>query len=265
MQPHWQARINKTLQRDYQWQAFAQGSSNQLFKGINPDAPALVARINGVNTLTPGVNREREALLLDELQCHSWAPQIIHNNPAQGWCVMRCYKPLNATSLTATQQQQLLAAIAELQCTQPPNPDGLLTIDYHQLMLENYQSLAVRHNDRDILKQIAVFEHELATLPTLPHCLVHHDLHLGNLATTPLHLHEHVIILDWEYGGLGNAWFDLATLHRFLDIPLKHLIKLPAVRHLSDKDFHDGIHSAIQLSEMIDALWYWARAINQPE
>lgn len=294
MQQHWQARINEVLQQNYQWSAFAKGSSNQLFKGINQDssnAPALIARINGANAITPGVNRQCEAVLLDELKHYEWAPQIIHNAPEEDWCVMRCYQPLIAKSLTAPQQQQLLAAIAELQRIQPYNPDGLLTIDYHQLILENYQSLAVQLNDRGALEQIAVFEQDLFGLPKLPLCFVHHDLHMGNLAldtntntdtdtdtestysespthkqipeSSALQSNEQVIILDWEYGGLGNAWFDAAAMHRFLEISPEDLIELPAFSTFNTEDFNHGLNAAIKLSETIDALWYWAREINQ--
>ncbi|WP_022952604.1 phosphotransferase family protein [Leucothrix mucor] len=286
MQQHWQARINNALQQNYQWTAFAKGSSNQLFKGINQDsanAPVLIARINGANAITPGVNRRRESVLLDELKHFKWAPQIIRNAPEEGWCVMRCYEPLIAKSLTAPQQQQLLAAIAELQSIQPYNPDGLLTIDYHQLMLENYQSLAVQLNDREALEQIAVFERGLFGLPKLPLCLVHHDLHMGNLALntntkstfsesatheqipeiSSLKSDEQVIILDWEYGGLGNAWFDAAAMHRFLKVSPEDLIKLPAFSTFNTEAFNHGLNAAIKLSETIDALWYWAREINQ--
>ena len=288
MQQHWQARINEVLQQNYQWSAFAKGSSNQLFKGINQDssnAPALIARINGANAITPGVNRQREAVLLDELKHCKWAPQIIRNAPEEGWCVMRCYEPLIAKSLTALQQQQLLAAIAELQRIQPHNPDGLLAIDYHQLILENYQSLAVQLNDREALEQIAVFERGLLELPELPLCLVHHDLHMGNLAldtntdtestysesathkqileSSALQSNKQVIILDWEYGGLGNAWFDAAAMHRFLKVSPEDLIKLPAFSTFNTEAFNHGLNAAIRLSETIDALWYWAREINQ--
>jgi len=288
MQQHWQARINNALQQHYRWTAFAKGSSNQLFKSINQDsanAPVLIARINGANAIAPGVNRQREAVLLDELKHCKWAPQIIRNAPEEGWCVMRCYEPLIAKSLTAPQQQQLLAATAELQSIQPHNPDGLLAIDYHQLILENYQSLAVQLNDRGALEQIAVFEQDLFGLPKLPLCFVHHDLHMGNLAldtntdtestysespthkqtpeSSALQSNEQVIILDWEYGGLGNAWFDAAAMHRFLMIPSEDLITLPAFSAFNTEDFNHGLNAAIKLSEIIDALWYWAREINQ--
>jgi thiamine kinase len=290
MQQHWQTRINEALQQHYQWVAFAKGSSNQLFKGMNqdsPNAPVLIARINGANAITPGVNRQREAVLLDELKHFEWAPQIIRNAPEEGWCLMRCYEPPHAKSLTALQQQQLLAAVAELQSIQPYNPDGLLTIDYHQLMLESYQSLAVQLNDREALEQIAVFERGLFELPKLPLCLVHHDLHMGNLALdtntdtdtestysesathkqipeiSALQSNEQVIILDWEYGGLGNAWFDAAAMHRFLEISPEDLIELPAFSTFNTEDFNHGLNAAIKLSETIDALWYWNREISQ--
>jgi thiamine kinase len=241
----------------------------------------LIARINGANAITPGVNRQREAVLLDELKHFEWAPQIIRNAHEEGWCVMRCYEPLHAKSLTVSQQQQVLAAIAKLQSIQPHNPDGLLTIDYHQLILENYQSLATQYSDRRALEQIAEFERGLVGLPELPRCLVHHDLHIGNLALdtestysesathkqipeiSALQSNEQVIILDWEYGGLGNAWFDAAAMHRFLEISPEDLIELPAFSTFNTEAFNHGLNAAIRLSETIDALWYWAREINQ--
>lgn len=122
-------------------------------------------------------------------------------------------------------------------------------------------------NETLALQQIANVEDGLAALPKLPACLVHHDLHRGNLALDVLSGAQQLIILDWEYSGLGNAWFDAAAMHRFLKISPELLQALPAFhdfdkhQSLAINEFNEGLATAIQLSEIIDALWYWARKL----
>ena len=294
MQPDWQRQINQILGATYDWEIFAKGSSNTLYRG-QLEGEQVVLRRNGPVSATPGVNREREALLLNLITPYKWSPDIIENRVSEDWCLMRCYSPLtnkyalkhsledenhhthsaqdnnsleSTNKLSSPQQNQLIAAISDLQNTSlettlTTDEKSLLTINYQQLWDTVYLPLAQARNDRVIIEWIDTIKHQLKTLPTLSSCLVHHDLHIGNLALETPEIgskHEQLILLDWEYGGIGNAWFDAAAMVRFLNIPNEMIFNLPCFKHLTKPCFQAGLKQAIELSELINKLWYRARS-----
>jgi len=269
MQPDWQHSINQTLGKPYQWQHFAKGSSNTLYRGIltAPDSTHsnVVLRINGPAALTPGVNRQREDTLLKALAPFNWAPAILYNHLKAGWCAMRYYQPLTQASLSHSQQQQLLLAIAQLQTIHPPTAHAItLKIDYADLWEDVYTPLIEQRQDQQAHARLTSIQQQLSRLPTLPQCLVHHDLHHGNLALyhalNQQAKDKQLILLDWEYGGIGNAWFDLAALARFFAISPSKIMELPALQWLTPQQKAQGLQQAITLSQHLDQLWHWARA-----
>ena len=262
MQPNWQRQINEELGKNYRWEVFAKGSSNALYRGQFEDE-YIVLRKNGPASDTPGVNREREALLLALISAHQWAPQIIENQVNDGWCAMQSYNPL----LAKPQQTQLLDAIRDLQNInlKPILQNGknsLLTIDYQEIWDTAHLPQAQARGDKQAIEWIKQIKHQLGTLPSLPNTLVHHDLHLGNLAleytkTNPEQ--SQLILLDWEYGGIGNAWFDASALVRYFNISPELIYTLPSYQHLSKSAFQAGLQQAIELSELVNKLWHRTR------
>lgn len=270
MQLNWQQSVNKALGTNYHWAPFAKGSSNELFLGRFEDQ-CIVLRKNGLTTKAVGISRNREALLLHLIGNYSWAPKIILNQPENGWCVIPLYHALFETNdkqiLSLSHQAQLIQAISDLQAHALCNKElganlTTLTINYQQLWDDTYRPIAEARADTQAQRWIEEIEQRLNSLPSVPPSLVHHDLHLGNLALDIGTIREHqsqLILLDWEYGGIGNPWFDAAALARFFHIPSESIAMLPAFQFLNKQQFQTGLRQAIELSTLLDTLWYWAR------
>lgn len=308
MQPDWQQYINQELGKPYRWEAFAKGSSNTLYRGQFDDDD-VVLRKNGTTSETPGVSRDREALLLNLISTYQWAPDIIDNRVSEDWCVMRCYSPLNdgspseiqklhlpddsnkpeqtpaannsskaqsindpvqaqTTPLLSNQQQaQLVKAISDLQnillkTTIQDDEYSKLKINYQQTWDTAYLPQALARNDQQSICWIKEINQHLETLPLIPESLVHHDLHIGNLALNTKNdtqERDELILLDWEYGGIGNAWLDAAALVNFFNISSEVISTLPVFQQLSNRTFQEGLQQAIELRELINRLWYRAR------
>ena len=88
MQPDWQQYLDHKHGKDYQWHSFAKGSSNTLYLGTFGHED-LVVRVNASAALTPGVDRAREAALVELITGNTWSPNIIENHHELGWCAMQ--------------------------------------------------------------------------------------------------------------------------------------------------------------------------------
>ena len=282
MQPDWQDLISQTvkdesLRNAYVWEPFARGSSNTIFLGrlkldelSNPTQQTVVLRINAAAKDTPGVDRQREATVLDWIQSYRWSPQIIRNEPEQGWCLMRHYaNGLNTAapspeSLPSEAQNCLVTALNELHNIEIIDKvDANLITHYDTLLNEAYLGIAEARNDTQALTWIQSIKNDLATLPALPQCLVHHDLHLGNLIFSADSSHtetEHSLtILDWEYASIGSPWFDASCLSRYLSMPTPKIYQLICFNTLDEVTFAAALNRANQMTETLQNLWYRTR------
>ncbi len=282
MQEDWQRLIEQTVQDEalrsaYVWEPFARGSSNSIFLGklksdrstiSLPDnlAETVVLRINAPAKDTPGVSRLREANILNLISPHQWAPKILRNDPEQGWCLMQHYAPISTTQDTPSHlllkhQKQLLAAIDALQAI--PVRSDALEIDYPRFLDEIYLPMASARHDELAHARIQSIKDDLAALPKLPNCLVHHDIHLGNLVLTkPLHntdSNAELVILDWEYAAIGNPWFDASCLSRYLSLPPAAINNLGLFKTFDETTFNSALALADSMTETLQDLWYWAR------
>ena len=277
MQADWQPLIDQIVQDEalrnaYIWEPFARGSSNSIFLGHlksnlnNNPKQTVVLRINAPPKDTPGVERQREAGILNLIQSYPWAPQIIRNEPTQGWCLMQYYDPINidetsSEKLNDNKQKQLVAALNQLQAITVIS-DGLHYV-YEALLSDIYQPIATKRKDKQAQTWIETIRNDLTTLPKLPDCLVHHDIHIGNLVLAKPNESEssntQLIILDWEYAAIGNPWFDASCLSRYLSMPSDDIYQLHVFKKLDLTTFKGGLEQADKMTEILQKLWYWAR------
>lgn len=245
------SKINRQLGEALNWQPFAKGTSNQLYRAV--ERPEWVLRINAPPSNAFGVLREREAEVLEAIQGSSWALKVLENKPDSGWCLMAYHgAPLEALSdqLTA----QLLQAITQYQQL-AIKPDAEFDYGY---LLASYRAIL---QQPQALALLDALEKALNSLPELALCLVHHDLHLGNLALDG----QQLVILDWEYAGWGSAWFDAAALSQSFAIAPEVIAKLPAFQALDLALFNQGLAIAEHVIASLALLWEWARGVSAPE
>lgn len=277
MQLDWQTLINQTIKDEflrnaYVWEPFAKGSSNAIFLGrikpskIEPHAKTVVLRINALAKDTPGVCRDQEATILNWIQPYSWAPQIIKNEPNQGWCLMNYYEHAAHTKgdsfeqFPTQHQSQLLTAVNQLQCVETCSNH---IQNYDTLLDDTYLPIANSKNDEQAYRWIESIKNDLATLPKRPNCLVHHDLHLGNLVisnNTKMPDNRLILtILDWEYASVGNPWFDASCLSRYLSIPTQKIHELTVFSSLNKTIFESALKRANEMTGTLEKLWYRTR------
>lgn len=251
-------QVNQALNCRIHWLPLSQaGTSNWLYKGSD-GSRVLILRVNAQDQLAFGVDRQREAAVLEAISASPWAMQVIENQPEQGWCVLMHHGlSLGADAMTGAIQQQLLSAVGQLQ--KLPVPEGIaetLTIDYPGLF-QRYQSTLNRESEPlHWLERLERLVQLFATLPQVGPCLTHHDLHPGNCCWQD----DQLVLIDWEYAGIGNPWFDAAALHRYCQVAPADLHPLPAFSHLSAPLFELGLQQAQDAMLLLEKLWYKVRA-----
>lgn len=249
--------VHAQLQSTIEWTPLIPGSSNQLYRGLWRGRP-IVLRINAPSAVAFGVDRQREASLLSLIQPYRWSPNIIINQPDQGWCLMAWHGSPPAHPLPPFHRQQLITSIADMQCLSPTANDQAVAYDS---LLNRYQQI-LHNNDSDPL--FIALHHRLTValshLPKTPVCLTHHDLHMGNLCWD----NNQLVIIDWEYAAFGNPWFDAIALRHHFEYPHKSLHTLPAFRHLHDQQFRQGLLLARWIQDALEVLWYAVRENPAP-
>ncbi|WP_432470987.1 phosphotransferase [Amphritea sp. HPY] len=224
------------------------GTTNALFRTHLPGQP-LVLRLSADDTQAFGVNRQSEADVLTLIQGYDWAPRVLHNDWQAGWCLMSDHgispKPQESRSYTPL----LLQAVRQWQqiITGP-------CFDYPALY-QRYRDLFAGQKNSVWIALLERLESINQALPEVPECLTHHDLHRGNLCLDDGRL----VVLDWEYAGIGNPWFDAAALNRQFGISVEDIANLPAWQALSPTDFKTGLILSLWHTEALENLWYAAR------
>jgi len=255
--------VNQFLNTKVQWIPLqTTGSTNRHFQAVI-DGKSLILRLNAADNLAFGVSRKTEANILELIKVYNWAPQIIKNNWQEGWCLMLDHGPAIGAELPPEGHQKitstLLNAINEWQLM---STNTLLTSD----CVFSYQHLFGMYRNafkttpsnavlQDNLRLTDEVESKLNALPTVPHCLTHHDLHPGNICKDMGQL----VVLDWEYSGIGSPWFDAAALHSKFGILNEEIAELPAFKALNKAQMKQGIADAVELTKALDMLWVAVR------
>ncbi|WP_250655898.1 phosphotransferase family protein [Alkalimarinus coralli] len=264
--------VNAFLGKSVVWTAIeTQGTSNHHFRGLH-EAQNLILRINATKTVAFGASRQSEAMALELIQDFDWSPTVIKNNWQEGWCLMQDHGSAVASETSQTVTSQLLASIAEWQTIAVDSHSSFdhssldhtiqlghtLRFNYATLFetyrnkIENSSNISSSRRHTELLDQLI---DRFDRLPTVPLCLTHHDLHPGNLC---LDGHQ-LIVLDWEYAGFGNPWFDAASLCGKFGITADVIGSLPAFKQIQKNQLTQGLTNALWLTKALETLWYAVR------
>ena len=212
------------------------------------DSSKYVIRIEPDSHRAPGVDPVREKAVLTLIQDKLWSPKLGVNLPEQGVVVMRdAGGSLSGEQLKASEKLALLNAIIEMQSI-----TGAPLFDYDEIFFKYRSKLADAGSQQAIDSCIAL----MSSLPVLDAALVHHDLHTGNLCWSES---EGLTILDWEYAGLGNPWFDYAVLARDCGFTLSEFKQIPRLQMMDEGKLAHWLAVAIDMVDQLEQIWFHYR------
>ncbi|WP_041598493.1 phosphotransferase [Hahella chejuensis] len=230
----------------------ASGHSNMLFRAQGPQGD-LVLRINASSLRAFGVDRRLEAEALQLIQGADWAPRVLCNAWREGWLLM-AHHGVSLTEAGETDAshsgQQLLSFISDLQrITEGP------AFDYQALIALYRRHIKERADASAHTERLLELEAAFSAIPSDTMTLTHHDLHSGNLCLDQGQL----VVLDWEYAGLGWPWLDMASLLQHHDLEADDLYALPACANLSATEIEQRLQLAAHINQLLEQLWFAVR------
>lgn len=222
------------------------GSANPHWR-VKAGADTYVWRQFGPDRASPGTDHAREARILAAIAAHPWAPTLVARSPGHGLLFRASSgRHPRPADLSPEQRIALLEAVIECWSTVVDEPPR----DYVQLITA-YAGLAPASVRRDEL--VAALIETCAGWNGEDFRLTHHDLHPGNLLLDG----NRWTLIDWEYAGVGNPWFDAVALDEMLNLtPDEKSLIAPYLANHSDSG---QWQSMICWRNQLNDLWALAR------
>ena len=181
------------------------GSRNHVYR-VSAAEREVVVRLAGADDEHFGVQRDSERLALQAAAAHGLAPQLLHWDEGAGVLVMDYVAGHAWTQSEATDPRALERIAAWLrQLHSLPAPAGLRRVDFLSTLADYAAHLPPGQLPQSLLAEAAEWRAQLGSV-SVP-VLCHHDLHHANI----LDAGERLLVIDWEYAGLGHPMMDLAA------------------------------------------------------
>jgi thiamine kinase-like enzyme len=201
------------------------GITNQNYR-VDVEGEAFVLRISGANTDLLGIDRQVEHAANQAAAAAGIAPEVVYFLEPEGYLVTRFIEGRPLPEETLRQPETLARVVTALQAFHrlPAIPGSFSAFR----VVETYAATAREYGvpfppDFDwLLERKQEIERALAAQPFTPRPC-HNDLLNGNFLDDGA-----IRILDWEYAGMGDVFFDLANLainHSFAEEDDRRLLQ----------------------------------------
>lgn len=187
------------------------GLTNRNFR-LDVGEHSFVLRIGGANTALLGIDRERELACLRVAAAAGVGPEVVALLPEHQILITR-FLPGNVVTPEAFADANLLKRVAAAlrRCHEAACPAELAEFcpfttirSYYDVAKE--RQLPFPATIGEALRKLDDLERRLHSPD--PPCLCHNDLLPTNFIDDGVTIH----IIDWEYGGRGDRFFDLGNL-----------------------------------------------------
>lgn len=226
--------VEKVIQRVPQWKDASDlifsplggGITNRNFK-IETGGESFVLRIAGLNTNLLGIDRDTEHEASTTAGRLGIAPEVVHYLEPEGYLVSRFIEGEPLPPQQVKQPENLETIVSMLKRFH--GTSYLPGVFWVPQIVKDYTVIAKEHaidfpeNFDWLIGCLGNAESALQNNP-LPHCPCHNDLLNENFLVED----GRIYILDWEYAGMGDRYFDLANLsvnHGFDDQQDELLLK----------------------------------------
>ena len=185
------------------------GLTNHNYR-IDADGQSYVLRVAGKGTALLGIDRGCEVACSRAAAKLGVGPEVIAYLPEHEAMVRR-FVPGRGLTAEDIRQPEVLSRVADTLRRYHGGPIGEGSFSPFATVLSYYSLARERHvrfpdNLGSTLERLAKIELELQTGE--PPCPCHNDLLAGNFIDDG----TAVRIIDWEYGGMGDRFFDLGNL-----------------------------------------------------
>ena len=244
--------------RSLSFSPLAGGLTNRNYRIDSADG-SYVLRVAGQDTGLLGINRAREVACSRTAAELGVGPELVAYLPEDDAMVTR-FVPGRVLTMEDIQQPAVLRRVVEALRRCHGGPPGAGSFSPFTTV-RNYCALARERDARfpdcleRALERLACIERDLQS-DDLP-CLCHNDLLAGNFIDDG----ARVRIIDWEYGGMGDRFFDLGNLAANNEFSARHEQALLALYFGEVRPHHRRrLHLMRLASDMREALWGFLQA-----
>jgi len=183
---------------------------------VHGDADTWVVRLSNAEEVSLQINRVSEALILEAVARAAIGPEVIRCDPRRHLLVTRYAGETwsEAQALAAGNIERIACLLRKLHSVSPPQ--GIQRVDL-TAVVDGYLETLHQHGVRDPAGAPAQQARAREIAATLQQdsdpCLCHNDVHSLNIVDD-----GRLRLIDWEYAGLGERFFDLASIcvyHRY--------------------------------------------------
>ncbi len=184
------------------------GITNSNFR-IDTAGESFVLRISGANTELLGINRENEYAANLAAGKLGIAPEVYYFIKPEGYLVTRFIqgRPISPKEISEPENiRRVMDTIHKIHALSsiPGTFDVFRVVRDYTETARRYQVAFPKDFDR-LFEHLRGAERAIAAHP-YPRCPCHNDLLNANFLAN-----SHLYILDWEYAGMGDVFFDLAN------------------------------------------------------
>jgi thiamine kinase len=194
---------------------------------VRSDDAAVVIRLSNREKDTLQIDRASEAIVLNAVAQAGIGPPVLICAPDRHLLVTRYLDGRKWTARDARvgdNVARIAARLRELHAL--PIPDGVHRIDLHAIVTNYWNSLMAR----GLSARAGTARVRARALKLIAHlqtdamaCLCHNDVHHLNVIDT-----GKLWLVDWEYSGIGDPYFDLASVccyHAYSNTLRKQLLR----------------------------------------
>jgi thiamine kinase-like enzyme len=223
---HFRDEVTRALRKLAAFQAYKKlkvtplggGETNRNYR-VEIDGETYVLRIAGAETGKLLIDRPRELVAARAAAAAGIAPGVVDHLDDHTVLVTRFVhgKPLKPEDARQAEVMRRVALALRTYHDHPVPPalgpfSPFDTVRYYYLQARE-KNVALPGELHRAIETLSRIEDELRAEE--PHCLCHNDLLLGNFIDAG----HALVIIDWEYAGLGDRYFDLGNFaaHNQLD------------------------------------------------
>ena len=236
------------------------GLTNESWR-VHSDAGDFVVRQSNSSEESLQINRRSEALILDVVAQAGIGPEIVLCDPTRHLLITRYAGPTwtDAEATAGENIARVALLLRRLHMLKPP--PAIQAVDL-ATVIHGYTQTLARHGkstDASLHQRAQQITSFLAVEPELRLC--HNDIHALNIVDS-----GELRLIDWEYAGLGERFFDLASIcvyHRFVKAQRELLLNT----YLSSPDAQawHRLELCCWLFDYVRDLWTAVRGISERE
>jgi thiamine kinase-like enzyme len=234
--------------------AITTGITNRNFK-VELDGEAFVLRLSGKDTELLGIDRDAEVEAVRAAAAAGVGPEVFAYLPGHSCLVTRWVQGEHIAVEDLCGEDALSPTVASLRTFHgcPPIPSSFpvfrIVEDYRRLAVE--RGVAIPETYEDVRAVAGRIEQAFGHTP-MPLTTCHNDLLNANF----LRDGDHVWIVDYEYSGMGDPFFDLGNLSINNDLTPEAQELLLSLYLGSVRDGHRARLALMRIvSDLREAMW----------